>query len=79
MSVVQKLSLDEIVRVKPDVMHGTPCFAGTRVPVQTFLDYVAEGDTLDAFLADFPSVTREQATGFLALAQERLVESLSSR
>ena len=79
MSVVQKLSLDEIVRVNPDVMHGAPCFAGTRVPVQTLLDYVAEGDTLDAFLADFPSVKREQATGLLVLAQERLVESLSSR
>jgi len=77
--VVQKLSLDEIVRVNPDVMHGAPCFAGTRVPVQTLLDYVAEGDTLDAFLADFPSVKREQATGLLVLAQERLVESLSSR
>ena len=79
MSVVQRLSLDEIIRVNPAVMHGTPCFAGTRVPVQTILDYLAEGDTLDAFLADFPSVRREQATGLLALAQERLVESLSSR
>ena len=79
MSVVQKLGRDEIIRVNPDIMHGTPCFSGTRVPVQTFLDYLAEGDSLDAFLADFPSVKREQATGLLALAQERLVESLSSR
>jgi uncharacterized protein (DUF433 family) len=79
MSVVQKLSLDEIVRVDPGVMHGTPCFTGTRVPVETLLDYVAEGDTLDAFLADFPTVKREQATGLLALAQERLVESPSPR
>ncbi len=79
MRVEQKLSLHEIVRVNPKIMHGTPCFAGTRVPVQTLLDYIAEGDTLDAFLADFPSVKRQQATGLLALAQERLVESLSSR
>ena len=79
MSVAQKLSLDEIVRVNPDIMHGTPCFAGTRVPVETFLDYIEEGDTLDAFLADFPSVKRQQATGLLSLAQERLIESLSSR
>lgn len=79
MSIVHDLSLDEIVRIDPDVMHGTPCFAGTRVPVETLLDYVAEGDTIDAFLADFPSVKRQQATGLLALAQERLVESLSSR
>jgi uncharacterized protein (DUF433 family) len=79
MRVEQKLSLDEILRVSPDIMHGIPCFAGTRVPVQTLLDYVAEGETIDAFLADFPSVKREQATGLLALAQERLVESLSCR
>ena len=79
MSGARKLTLDEIVRVDPDVTHGAPCFAGTRVPVETFLDYVAEGDTLDAFLADFPSVKRQQATGLLALAQECLVESLSSR
>jgi uncharacterized protein (DUF433 family) len=78
-SVVQKLSLDKIVRVNPDVMHGTPCFAGTRVPVQTFLDYVADGDTLDAFLGDFPSVKRQQVIDLLALAQGRVVESLSSR
>jgi uncharacterized protein (DUF433 family) len=45
---------------------------------QTLLDYVAEGDTIDAFLADFPSVKREQATGLLALAQEGLLESISS-
>ncbi len=79
MAVEQKLSLHEIVRVDQDVMHGTPCFAGTRVPIETLLDYVAEGDTIDSFLADFPSVKREQATGLLALAQERLFESLSSR
>lgn len=78
-SVEQKLNLEEIVRISSDIMHGTPCFAGTRVPVQTLLDYVAEGDTIDAFLADFPSVKREQATGLLALAQERLLESISSR
>ncbi len=75
----QKLSVHEIVVISPDIMHGAACFAGTRVPVQTLLDYVAEGDTLDAFLLDFPSVKREQATGLLALAQERLLESISSR
>ena len=78
-SVEQRLNLEEILQVSSDIMHGTPCFAGTRVPVQTLLDYVAEGDTIDAFLADFPSVKREQATGLLALAQERLLESIPSR
>lgn len=79
MQVEQKLNPEEIVTVKPDVMHGTPCCTGTRVPVQTLLDYIEEGDSIDDFLADFPSVKREQATGLLALAQERLLESISSR
>ena len=46
-------------------MHGTPCFTGTRVPVQTLLDYIEEGDTIDSFLRDFPTVTREQAVASL--------------
>ena len=42
----------------PDIMGGTPVFAGTRVPVQTFVEYLEAGDPLDEFLIDFPSVTR---------------------
>lgn len=79
MSTEQKLHLGEIVSVNAEVMHGTPCFTSTRVPVQTLLDYIEEGDNIDDFLADFPSVKREQATGLLTLAQERLLESISSR
>jgi uncharacterized protein (DUF433 family) len=74
-----KLSAEEVVTVSTEIMHGVPCFAGTRVPVQTLLDYIAEGDTIDAFLGDFPSVKREQAISFLALAQERFLKSISSR
>ncbi len=79
MSVEQRLHADEIVSMNPGVMHGTPCFTSTRVPVQTLLDYIEEGDSIDDFLADFPGVKREQATGLLALAQECLLESMSSR
>ena len=62
----------------PDTMGGTPCFAGTRVPFQTLLDYLEAGQPLDEFLMDFPSVTREQAVaalqqaGDLALARARV-------
>jgi uncharacterized protein (DUF433 family) len=59
-------------------MHGTPCFTGTRVPVQTLLDYIEEGDTLDNFLRDFSTVTREQAIQFLELAKAQLIECVSS-
>ena len=49
----------------PEVMGGTPVFAGTRVPVQTLLDYLEAGDSIDEFLEGFPSVTREQVIDFL--------------
>ena len=57
----------------PDVLGGVPVFTGTRVPLQNLIDYLAGGQSLDAFLAEFPSVTREQAMGALRLAQEALV------
>ena len=58
-------------------MGGTPVFCGTRVPVQTLLDYLEGGDTIDEFLAGFPSVTREQVIEFLEAAKDRLVESVA--
>ena len=58
-------------------MGGTPVFAGTRVPVQTLLDYVEAGDTIDEFLAGFPTVRREQVIGFLEEAKERMFASVA--
>jgi uncharacterized protein (DUF433 family) len=60
----------------PDVMGDTPVFCGTRVPVQTLLDYLEAGDSIDEFLAGFPSVTREQVIDFLEAAKDRLVETV---
>jgi uncharacterized protein (DUF433 family) len=57
----------------PEIMGGTPVFVGTRVPVQTLLDYLEEGSTLDEFLDHFPSVKKEQAIAALELAKEMLV------
>lgn len=56
----------------PDVLGGTPVFFGTRVPVQTLLEYLEAGDPLDEFLEDFPTVSREQAVAALELAKEML-------
>lgn len=50
-----------VVHSDPEILGGTPVFLGTRVPFQTLLDYLEAGDTLDEFLDDFPTVTREQA------------------
>jgi uncharacterized protein (DUF433 family) len=74
----QKVSLARAVPVDSEIMHGTACFTGTRVPVQTLLDYIEEGDTLDSFLQDFPTATREQAIQFLELAKAHLIECVSS-
>jgi uncharacterized protein (DUF433 family) len=65
-----------IISSDPDIMGGTPVFAGTRVPVQTLLDYLEGGESIDEFLAGFPSVTREQVIEFLEAAKDRLVESV---
>ena len=74
----QKANLASVVSVNSAIMHGTPCFTGTRVPVQTLLDYIEEGDTLDSFLRDFSTVTRDQAIQFLEFGQQQLIECVSS-
>jgi uncharacterized protein (DUF433 family) len=70
--------LTDIVQVSAEVMSGVPVFRGTRVPVQTLLDHLEAGDSLDAFLADFPTVRREQAIQFLELAGKAAVAPLSA-
>lgn len=62
-----------IVVVDPEIMSGTPCFAGTRVPARTLIDYLETGDSLDDFLEDFPTVSRDQAVAFLEEASERML------
>ena len=57
-----------VVSRNPDVMGGAPVFCGTRVPVQTLLDYLEAGESIDEFLEGFPSVTREQVIAFLEQA-----------
>jgi uncharacterized protein (DUF433 family) len=66
-----------VVSRSSDVMGGTPVFSGTRVPVQTLLDYLEAGEPIGEFLSGFPAVTREQAVAFLEEAKDRLVESMA--
>jgi uncharacterized protein (DUF433 family) len=61
------------IRSIPDIMGGTPCFVGTRVPFQTLLDFLEAGDPLDEFLENFPSVTREMAVMALQQAGDLVV------
>jgi len=67
----------KIISVDPEVMGGTPCFAGTRVPIQTLLDYLEAGDGIDDFLDGFPTVKREQVIAFLEEAKDRLLATTS--
>jgi uncharacterized protein (DUF433 family) len=62
-----------VVSVDPDIMSGTPVFAGTRVPVRSLLDYLEGGESLDDFLEQFPTVSRQRAIAFLEQASERLL------
>jgi uncharacterized protein (DUF433 family) len=62
-----------LITSSPDRLGGTPVFAGTRVPVQTLIEYLEAGHPLDQFLDDYPSVTREHAIGVLQLAKQALV------
>ena len=61
------MSKEQIISRDPDVVSGALVFAGTRVPVQTLVDYLKAGETLDRFLEGFPSVRREQAEAYLEM------------
>lgn len=66
-----------IVTSSPEVLSGTPVFAGTRVPVQALIDYLEGGETIDDFLTGFPTVKREQVVAFLEEAMARMVAKKS--
>jgi uncharacterized protein (DUF433 family) len=63
-----------VIQRSPEILSGTPVFAGTRVPVKTLIDYLEAGDRLEDFLQDFPTVTREQAVAALEIAKEALLQ-----
>jgi uncharacterized protein (DUF433 family) len=71
-------SMPAAVTRDPEVMHGAPCFRGTRVPFRTLFDYLAAGRTLAGFLDDFPTVSRALALRALAQAGLELRESTES-
>ena len=70
------MQLDRIVQRDPDILSGTPVFLGTRVPIQTLFDYLEGGDTLDQFLEEYPSVSRELAIAAIEEARLSLVAQL---
>ena len=63
--------MTSVVKIDPEIMSGAPCFAGTRVPIQTLIDHLEAGDSIEDFLDGFPSVSRAQVIAFLEEAKER--------
>ena len=66
-----------LITSSPDVLGGTPVFAGIRVPVQTLIEYLEGGETIDDFLQGFPTVTRDQVIAFLEEAKARMFAKAS--
>lgn len=67
------MTKSSVVRSDPEILGGTPVFVGTRVPVQALIDYIEAGHSLQEFLDDFPSVTRQVAVAALEQAKGRLI------
>ena len=67
----------QVITGSPEIMGGTPIFAGTRVPVQTLLDYLKAGESINDFLDGFPTVSREQVISFLEEAEKQFVSMVA--
>lgn len=78
MTAEQRNRLDEAIWINPARMSGTPCFRGTRVPVQSLIDFLEGGETIDQFLALYPSITRQQVVAVLDVANTQILECASS-
>ena len=76
MTAEQKSALAGVVTIDKEVMHGTPCFAHTRVPVQTFIDFLETGEAIDNFLTVYPSIPRQHVLAFLELSRDIAIDQL---
>lgn len=70
---MSKAHLAKVFHSDPEIMGGTPVFTGTRVPVQNLVDYLEGGESIDDFLAGFPTVKREQVIAFIEAARDSLL------
>lgn len=66
-----------LITSSPDILGGTPVFTGTRVPIQTLIEYLEGGETIDDFLEGFPTVARDQVIAFLEEAKARMLPKAS--
>lgn len=66
---------NKIINIDPEILSGEPVFNGTRVPIKNLFDYIETGETLETFLEDFPSVSKEHAINLLESAEILLIEN----
>lgn len=78
MTDLQRTQLDKAIWVNPQRMSGAPCFRDTRVPVQSLIDLLEGGETIDTFLSLYPSITRQQVMTVLDFANDQIIECASS-
>jgi uncharacterized protein (DUF433 family) len=72
------MTASDLITVDPELLSGTPVFKGTRVPVRSLFEYLADGLSLDYDLETFPSVTREAAVAVIRYGQERIERELAA-
>ncbi|MEM6798976.1 MAG: DUF433 domain-containing protein [Planctomycetota bacterium] len=70
--------MSKVISVDPDIQGGTPCFAGTRVPIVSLFDHLAGGHSVDYFLEQFPTVEREQVTVLIREAQAKTIPTTAA-
>ena len=70
--------MSQVISIDPNLMHGTPCFAGTRVPIKNLFDYLDEGHPLPEFFEDFPGVSEDQVHQLLVMAKELVLAQSQS-
>jgi uncharacterized protein (DUF433 family) len=68
----------KVVHIDPEILGGTPVFKGTRVPIETFFDYIQGGEPLSEFLEDFPTVTSEQVVELLEEVKGEVLPSVKA-
>ncbi len=73
----QRSALADVVTIDQEVLHGIPCFAHSRVPVQTLIDFLGTGETIDDFLAVYPSIPRQHVFAFLELSRDIAIDQLT--
>jgi uncharacterized protein (DUF433 family) len=74
---MHRWTTNQIISSSLEVVGGTPVFAGTRVPIQTLLDYIKAGESIDDFLEGFPTVAREQVIALLEEVERQLISRVA--